>query len=74
MTLPHERTRAVLETRRFLIALGDPKSMRRIPRHIRRQALALLKHYPSNYDMQGASFGAPAVFSTITEAINSGAG
>lgn len=50
MTLPDERTRAVVNTRKFLRALLDPKKTPRIPRKIRKEAYYLLKHYPNNFD------------------------
>jgi hypothetical protein len=52
MTLPSERTRAVQNTRDFLLDLLDPKKTPRIPREIRRRASALLRHYPSRLDME----------------------
>ena len=52
MTLPHERTNAVLNTEQFLLDLLDPKKTPRIPKEIRRRAGRLLKHYPSKYDME----------------------
>ena len=53
MTLPFERTNAVLNTQSFLFDLLDPKKTPRVPRAIRLQARQLLKHYPSAYDMSG---------------------
>jgi hypothetical protein len=52
MTIPSERTRAVLYTQDFLIDLLDPKKTPRVPKEIRRRASALLRHYPSDYDME----------------------
>lgn len=52
MTLPDERTRAISSTREFLLRLIDPKSTRRIPRDIRRVAHALLRHYPTDLDLE----------------------
>jgi len=52
MTLPVERTNAVLRTERFLIDLLDPKKTPRVPRAVRQEAGRLLKHYPSQYDME----------------------
>ncbi|MGY3040819.1 hypothetical protein ACVWWQ_002450 [Rhodanobacter sp. TND4EL1] len=44
MTLPYERTRAVIETREFLrLLLGN----RRVPASVRSEAKSLLRHYPS---------------------------
>jgi len=52
MTLPTERTNAVLRTERFLIDLMDPKKYPRVPKAVRQEAGRLLKHYPSQYDME----------------------
>lgn len=51
MTIPAERTDAVLYTREFLLSLCDPKQTPRVPRVIRQRALRLLRHYPSRLDM-----------------------
>lgn len=52
MTLPFERTRAVLQTRDFLMDLADRKKTPRVPLVIRRQALSLLRHYPNRFEME----------------------
>jgi hypothetical protein len=52
MTMPFERTNAVKRTERFLMDLLDPKKTPRIPKQIRREAGSLLKHFPSQYDME----------------------
>jgi hypothetical protein len=52
MTIPSERTRAVLNTEQFLVDLLDPKKTPRVPKDIRRRASSLLRHYPSLYDME----------------------
>lgn len=51
MTLPYERVNAVNRTREFLYSLLDPKQTPRVPKHIRETARSLLKHYPSDLDM-----------------------
>lgn len=51
MTLPCERVAAVNNTREFLYSLIDPKQTPRIPTHIRATARSLLRHYPSELDM-----------------------
>jgi hypothetical protein len=70
MTLPYERTNAVNYTREFLRDLLDPKKTPRIPRELRRRAGSLLKHYPTEYDMDRASgavsTGTEPVFSRDT--------
>ena len=51
MTIPRERTNAVLNVERFLIDLRDPKKYPRVPSEVRKEASRLLKHYPSQYHM-----------------------
>ena len=51
MTLPIERTNAVLNVERFLMDLRDPKKYPRVPRAVREEAGRLLRHYPSKYNM-----------------------
>lgn len=46
MTLPDERTRAVINTQDFLRRLLDPKQTPRIPKKIRKEAYWCLRHYP----------------------------
>jgi len=58
MTLPHERTRAVMNTRDFLAALIDPKKTPRVPLEIRLMAARMLKHYPTSFDMERNDYGA----------------
>ena len=51
MTVPVERTNAVVWTESFLKDLLDPKKTPRVPKAIRQQASRLLRHYPSKFDM-----------------------
>lgn len=51
MTVPVERTNAVIWTESFLIDLLDPKKTPRVPKSIRDQARRLLRHYPSKFEM-----------------------
>lgn len=67
MTLPSERTRAVLWTRQFLQELLDPSKSPGVPRTVREQARMLLRHYPSASDMALAGQAIPAWFSVPTE-------
>jgi hypothetical protein len=59
MTLPDERYRAVVQTQRFLLEILTTP---RVPKTIKDQARACLRHYPSDYDMSIAAEGAPEVF------------
>ncbi len=53
MTLPHERTRAVIRTREFLARLATPygDGIKKIPAEVRQEARRLLRHYPSWFDL-----------------------
>ncbi|POP63750.1 BPSL0761 family protein [Pseudomonas syringae] len=51
MTMPHERTRAVLQTRDFLMELSRDKSL---PEKIQHDAKFLLRHYPLKTDLEQA--------------------
>lgn len=48
MTLPNERTRAVIQTGEFLLELSRDSSL---PRRIRDGAKYLLRHYPNQFQM-----------------------
>ena len=62
MTLPDERYRAVVQTRRFLFDLCNSQHTPRVPKLVRETARSMLRHYPSEYDMRQAAEGAPDVF------------
>lgn len=55
MTLPYERTRAVLMTEEFLRDLMDAKKTPRVPKDIRRMAYTCLRHYPTKFEMEMVS-------------------
>lgn len=52
MTVPRERTNAVIFTKTFLLELIDPKRTPRVPKAIRQEAYRLLRHYPSQPEME----------------------
>ncbi len=52
MTVPIERTNAVIFTETFLLRLIDPKQTPRVPKAIRQEAHRLLRHYPSRFYME----------------------
>ena len=62
MTLPDERYRAVVQTRRFLLDLCNPEHTPRVSKLVRDTARAMLRHYPSDFEMQAAAELAPHVF------------
>jgi hypothetical protein len=59
MTIPIERTRAVLNTRDFMFALLDPKQTPRVPRAVRQRANRCLRHYPWTGDLKLAADRCP---------------
>lgn len=65
MTVPSERTSAVLRTRRFLLDLADPALTPRIPLRLRQRALSLLKHLPTGADLIRAAQGLPNTFGPV---------
>jgi hypothetical protein len=59
MTLPDERYRAVVQTKKFLEELLNTS---RITKAVKDNARWCLRHYPSEWDMKRAAEGAPDVF------------
>jgi hypothetical protein len=60
MTVPEERTRAVVETRKFLQALAAGRMSRQSPELLQEYGRMLLRHYPSTADMHLTSEAFPA--------------
>jgi hypothetical protein len=48
MTMPHERTRAVVHTRQFLVELTLDETL---PAHVRDGAHHMLRHYPFDHEV-----------------------
>ena len=69
MTLPDERYRSVVQTRRFLFDLCNPEHTPRIPKLIRDTTRSLLRHYPDNYDMLKATQTSPDIFQERMEPV-----
>jgi hypothetical protein len=65
MTLPNERTRAVIYAVDFLTRLVSPynkNGIKKIPKEVRQEALRVLRHFPRPYDIHAAAVAAPDVF------------
>ena len=62
MTLPHERTLAVLRASEFMRDLMNPKKTPRVPLAVRRRAMAIWKHYPWKMELHTAADLAPNIF------------
>jgi hypothetical protein len=69
MTLPDERYRAVMWAARFLQSLSYSSETPRVPLKIRQEARAILRHFPTDWDMQQAATAAPHVFQEQMEAV-----
>jgi hypothetical protein len=66
MTLPDERYRSVKQTRDFLWKLAGGE-FPRTPKIVRQHAASLLRHYPSEWELDRAAEGAPDVFAKRME-------
>jgi hypothetical protein len=69
MTLPDERYRAVIQARRLLEELCDPKLTPRVAGGIRDRARGALRHFPTDYDMKRAEELAPQIFEEHMEPV-----
>jgi len=67
MTLPDERYRAVVQTKKFLEQLLTTP---RIPRAVKDNARWCLRHYPTDWDMQIVSQEVPAIFQERMEPLH----
>lgn len=65
MTIPVERTRAVLRTRNFLLDLLDPKATPRVSREVRDQARRCLYHYPFSTDLARSADLLPQIWGRV---------
>ena len=61
LTLPDERYRSVKWAQGFLSRLAGGHYAR-TPKAVRDEARSILRHYPTDYDMNRAAEGAPEVF------------
>ena len=61
MTLPDERYRAVKHAALFLSRLAGGEYPR-VPKAVRQEARALLRHYPLEYDMKKTCQTSPDIF------------
>ena len=52
MTLPDERYRSLVYTKKFLMELLSPRTTPGVPKVIRQQAQSLLRHWPDDYHLE----------------------
>ena len=67
MTMPYERTRAIIATKTFLESLLNRQATPRVPSKVRAHARSLLRHYPSNSDVQHAHMGVPWLYGSVLD-------
>lgn len=65
MTTPSERTRALIETKSFLLKLADPTRQPRVPKSVREHAEYLLRHYPAHVDIEAAHKALPELYASV---------
>ena len=61
MTLPDERYRSILQAKRLLEELMNPKLTPRVAAGIRDRARGALRHYPSEWDLKQLEQFAPHI-------------
>lgn len=64
MTLPAERTRAIIYTKQFLEQLLVPRLTPNVPDSVRATARGLLRHYPATAELEIAHHALPEWFGT----------
>ena len=59
--MPDERANAIRQARRFLLQLMDSREIKRVPKSVRMEARARLKHFPTDLDLERLSDACPEV-------------
>jgi hypothetical protein len=70
MTIPVERSYAIHNTKQFLYDLLRPDKTPKVPKAIRERSRRLLRHYPSNWDINYCSKKCPDTFGPIDAALD----
>ena len=70
MTLPDERYRALKWAERFLQDLQDPQKTPRVPKRVRMEARAVLRHYPGTYYIEELARARPDIITAEMEAVH----
>jgi hypothetical protein len=64
MTLPDERYRALKQGKKLLEELCDPGRTPRVPSLVRDRARGVLRHYPSDYELEKIAEQSPELLNT----------
>lgn len=67
MTLPDERYRSLINTKKFLLELLSPHQTPRVPKIIRQRAKSLLRHWPDDYHLEMMTIDMPQHFAKEVE-------
>ena len=67
MTMPDERTRAVVQTKAFLLDLQNTTTYPAVPEVVRKEAHRLLRHYPNAWHLNVAHRCAPALWGIVPD-------
>jgi hypothetical protein len=59
MTTAEDRYRAIKQSRKMLEELCDPGKTPRVPSMVRDRARSILKHFPTDYDLDRLSENSP---------------
>lgn len=65
MTVPYERTRALIEAYELLKRLQDPQETPRVPQWLREEARTLLRHYPNYSAIEMAHKALPHLYGPV---------
>ena len=65
MTLPDERYRALKQSKKLLEELCDPGKTPRVPSIIRDRARGILRHFPSDYDLDEIASNNPELLDKV---------
>lgn len=67
MTLPDERYRSIVQTKKFLYELLNTTQTPRVPKVIRQRASSLLRHFPDDYHLELMTEEMPQYFAKQME-------
>lgn len=66
MTTPEDRYRSLKQSRKLLEELCDPGKTPRVPSIIRDRARGILRHYPSDYELEQLATNNPEMLEKLT--------
>jgi hypothetical protein len=69
MTLPDERYRSLVQTKKFLLELLRSDLTPRVPKIVRQRARGLLRHWPDDYHLEQMTKEMPQFFAKEMEPV-----